>query len=56
MHQRNAKIMSKYDEKSSFLFKIEVLDTRSKYPGTRVVKKGTNYPGTRVLDTRHWKH
>jgi hypothetical protein len=41
---------------NQFLVKLELLDTRPNYPGTRVVKKVTNYPGTRVLDTRHWKH
>ena len=42
--------------KGSFLFKLNILNTRPNYPSSRVVKKVVNYPGTRVLDTWHWKH
>ncbi len=50
------KFILKYVYNEPILVKLELLDTRPNYPGTRVVKKVTNYPGTRVLDTRHWRH
>ncbi len=43
-------------KKSQYTIKLEILDDRANYPGTRVDKKVANYPGTRVLDTRRWKH
>jgi hypothetical protein len=53
---KTAKNFHKYVEKSQYTIKLEILDTRANYPGTRVAKKVANYPGTRVLDTRRWKH